>query len=426
MIDALLQDVRFALRTMRRKPGFAAIVVLALAIGIGANTAIFSVVNAVLLQSLPYKEPDKLVMVWETNPTLQVGFDLLPASSANFADWRDQNKSFESVSIIDNARVTLTGTGAPERVAGANVSSSFFDVMGVAPVLGRVFSSEEDKPGNNRVAVISYAMWQRRFGGGQDAIGKSLVLDGESYFIIGIMPEGFQFPRAQDLPSYFQLAPQTELWLPIGLTNEQIQNRESHNKAVIARLKPEVTIQQARADLTTIAARLADQYPDNLGWGVAIVSLQDQLVGDMRTALWVLLGAVGFVLLIACANVANLLLAKSGARQKEIAIRIALGGSRRRVVRQLLTENLLLSLTGGLAGILLAVWGINLFLAWSPANIPRKHEIGIDASVLGFTFAISLLTGLIFGLAPAIQTSKPDLNEALKDGLRGSTSGMSN
>jgi putative ABC transport system permease protein len=399
------------------------IAIIALALGIGANTVIFSVVNAVLLRSLPYKNADQLVMLWQNNPQVQVGFDLLPVTAADFVDWRDQSQVFENISVLDSARLALTGLNTPERIGGAAVSASFFDLMGAEPIMGRVFTPEEDKPGANQVAVVSYALWQSRFAGDPNIIGNTMTLDSKTYNIIGVMPEGFQFPRSQDLPSYFQMPPQTELWTPIGLTSKQIANRGSHNKAVIARLKPGVSLEQAQAEMRTIAGRLEKQYKENEGYGVTVLPMRDQLVGDVRVALWILLGAVGFVLLIACANVANLLLARSAGRQKEIAIRSALGATRGRVLRQLLTESVMLSAIGGLLGVLLAVWGLDVLLAISPDNIPRKHEINIDGSVLGFTFMISLLTGVLFGLAPALQASRFNLNETLKEGARGSTGG---
>ncbi len=418
-MERLIQDIRYAARVLIKGRAVTAVAVFALALGIGANTAIFSVVNAVLLRPLPYETPERLVMLWENNPEVQIGFDLLPVAIANFVDWRDQSESFEHVSILDSNRMTLTGGQEPERVAGASVSASFFQLMGISPAFGRAFSEEEDRPGANRVAVISHAMWQSRFGGGLDVIDKTLMLEGTTYRIIGVMPEGFSFPRAQDLPSYFRLAPRTDVWTPIGLTDEQLNNRGSHNKAVIARLKENVSVAQAQTEMSQIAARIGERYPEASGFGVTVLSLYEQLVGGSRTALWILLGAVAFVLLIACANVANLLLARAASRQKEIAIRTALGANRGRIIRQLLTESVMLSLAGGVAGALIAFWGLDLLLALSPDSIPRKDEIGIDGRVLGFTFLASLATGLLFGLVPAVYASKLNLNETLKEGAQG-------
>jgi predicted permease len=416
-LETMWQDLRHGVRTLLKKPGFTVVAVLTLALGIGANTAIFSVINVVLLKPLPYKDPDRLVMVWENNP--QRDFDMFPVSPANYADWRDQNTVFEDIGTSTSAMYTMTGRGEPESLLAYRFSENFFRVMGVEPVLGRTFTPEEDQAGNNRVAILSHSLWQRLFGGDTAALGQALTLDGQSYTVIGVMPPSFDHPTRD-----------TQLWTPLALPANLLGQRRASILRLVARLKPDATIEQAQSELGAIAGRLAEQYPQtNAGWGVKIISLSDMRVGDIRGALLMLLGAVGFVLLIACANVANLQLARAAARQKELVIRSALGASRGRLVRQFLTESLLLSVVGGALGLLLAFWGVNGLVAIFPRNIanlniPIVEEIPINAEVLGFTVAVSLLTGLIFGLAPALQASNPDLNETLKDGGRGSTKGL--
>jgi putative ABC transport system permease protein len=423
-MNALWQDLRYGVRTLLKNPGFTSIAVITLALGIGANTAIFSVVNALLFRSLPYKNPERLVTLWKTNPEIP-GFEYCPATVAVFDDWRKQGESFESVSILDGQRYALTGVGRPERVAGVTTSASFFDLMGAEPILGRTYTEEEDAPGAERVVVISHALWQNRFGGDMEICGKTMRLDGTPHTIIGVIEHGFQFPRSTDLPSFFQLPSQTELWTPARLTPEQLANRGSHTKAVVARLKPGVSLEQAQAEISTIAIRNEQQFADEKGWGGRVLPMKEQLVGELRGTLLILLGAVGCVLLIACANVANLLLTRAANRQKEIAIRTALGASRMRIIRQLLTESLLLSFAGGAIALLLAAWGIDLLLNLSPASIPRKHEIGLDGTALMFTFVAALTTGFIFGLAPALQIQRSNVNVILKEGERGSTGGRS-
>jgi putative ABC transport system permease protein len=416
-----LQDLRYAFRMFANKPSFTFLVIVTLALGIGANTAIFSVVNALLFRNLPYQNPEQLVMLWEANPEIHVaGYEVFPVSVAAFDDWRKQADSFQAVSVLDSARFALTGIGKPERVAGVTTSASFFELMGVTPILGRTYTEAEDRPGTDRVVVISYALWQGRFGGDKEICGKTMQLDGNSHTILGVMPQGFQFPRATDLPSFFQLPSETELWTPACLSNAQLANRGSHTKAVIARLKPGVPITQAQAQLDVIASQNEQQYPDAKDWQARVLPMKEQLVGKLQVALLLLLCAVGCVLLIACANVANLLLARAATRQKEIAIRMALGASRFRIMQQLLTESVMLALIGGGIGVLFATWGIDLLIALSPANIPRKYEIMIDAETLAFTLVVSLATGILFGLAPLSQVSRFKFNEAMKEGGRGS------
>jgi len=395
-------DLRYGLRMLVKNPGFTAVAIIALAVGIGANTAIFSVVNTVLLRPLPYKDPERLVMVFEDSSKHPRD----TPTAANYIDWRDQNQVFESMAAITDQSFNLTGVGDPERITGYQVSASLFPMLGVSPQLGRWFTPDEDQAGANRVVIMSHRLWQRRFGGDPNIVGKALTLNGWSVTLVGIMPADFRFHTQED-----------ELWEPIAFSQEDQQDRSAHYLDVVARLKPGVTLSQAQGEMSTIAARLQQQYPDtNTNIGAEVVPLHEHMVGDIRPALLIFLGAVGLVLLIACVNITNLLLARAAVRQREIALRVALGANRWRLIRQFLTESILLGMLGGVVGLVLAVVGLKLLTAIIPPDIPQIKNISIDPRVLGFTILISLLTGLIFGLAPAIQSSSFTPNEPLKEG----------
>jgi putative ABC transport system permease protein len=406
----LLQDLRYGARMLWKNPGFTLIAVITLSLGIGANTAIFSVIDALMLRPLPFREPDNLFQVWETD--VNRGYFEEDASYPNFADWREQNQVFEQIAIYSDGTYNLAGGAEPERIQGAIVSPAFFPLLGVKPMLGRVFLPEEDHPNKVFSVVMSERLWRRRFNSDPQIIGRNISIDLESFTVIGVVPNIVDLAR---------LSNDTDLWLPISHGNG-FDNRRGHGYLVMARLKPGVTREQAQADIDRIAGSLAIRHPDsNTGHGVKLVPLQEQIVGDYKLALLALLGAVLFVLLIASANVANMLLARAADRQKEISIRAALGAGRFRLIRQLLAESLLLAGLGGGGGLLLAVWGVYLLVTFGPAELPRAGDVTVDGRALGFTLAVSLLTGIIFGLAPALQASRPDLNEALKDGRRGAT-----
>jgi predicted permease len=419
-METLLQDLRYGTRMLIKRPSFTFVAVIALALGIGANTAIFSVINAVLLRPLPFAEPERLVNLWETRPPR--GITQNPASYPNFADWRDQIDVFEYVAAHNDGGFTLTGDDNPALLQGAVVSADLFPLLGVQAAMGRVFSHEDDKNGAPLTVILSHKLWKQRYNSDPNIVGSSMTLDSKSYTVIGVMPEGFQFPVQND---------PVELWTTYAnsLTPTDggtiADQRGAHFLQVIARLKPGVTIEQARAAMATIGARLSEKYPDsNTDWGATANPAHEDLVGDVRPALLILMGAVGCVLLIACTNVASLLLARATTRHKEMAIRAALGASRMRVIRQLLTESILLAIAGGALGLLIALWGTDALVAASGDQLPRAAQIGLDMRVLGFTLLVSILTGVLFGLVPAIHSSKTDLNEALKEGGRGTSEGV--
>ena len=416
-LETSWQDLRFGSRMLRKHPGFTVAAVFTLALGIGANTAIFSVVNAVLMRPLPYPNPEQLIAIQDSLPG--IGFPKAGLTEAEFLRLRDETQTFERVTVYVYETFTLTGAGEPERISSGLVSSDFFPLLGVEMEIGRGFRREEESEGQNDVVILSHGFWQRKFASNPDVLGQALTLNGRSYTIIGVLAPDFKSPLE------LQADTRVELWVPFGIDLSRPRNG-NHGLNAIGRLRPGATIEQAQAEASTIIGQVVkDQpsfYPADGSFRVVLTPFHKELVGDVRLALLVLLGAVVFVLAIACANVANLLLARSEARHKEIAIRMALGASRARIIRQLLVESTLLSMIGGILGLLLASWGLGLIVAFSPENIPRLQEVSLDRRVLCFTFLISLFTGIVFGLAPALQAIKSDLQSSLKEG--GRTSGL--
>src|SRR5258706_4740071 len=404
-MTTLLQDVKYALRTLGKSPGFTAVAVLTLALGIGFNTAVFSVVDAAVFRPLPYAKPAELVRVIDTNPSRNI--DRFSSSPLNFVDWRAQNRTLSAMAAYTGDDVTLVEGSAPERLRGQSVSPALFPLLGVAPMLGRVFDPEDEKPGRDPAALLSFELWQRRFGGDRSVVGRTIAFEGGKRTVAGVMPRGFRFPTSKS----------AELWMPLVLDADALENRGAHWLSVIARLKPGATLVEARADLGVIAARLEAAYPaKNKGWAVIVTPLSEAVVGRAKKPLLLLLGAVGFVLLIACVNVSNLLVARGIGRRREVAVRTALGAGRPRLIRQFLTESLVLALLGGAAGALLAVWGTEALVALSAGTLPRSAEAGVDARVLLFALAASLATAVVSGLWPALRATAAADGETLREG----------
>jgi putative ABC transport system permease protein len=415
-MSTFMQDIRYGLRTMMKTPGFTIIAIIAIALSIGANTMIFSCVNALLLRPFSFGNLDRLMMVWESNP--QAGFTRGSVSAANFTDWRDQNQVFEQMAAFSDRSFNLTDGDKPERVEGTLVTPGFFEALDTKAQVGRTFLKEEGETGREQVMVIKHSYWERRFNSDPQVVGRQITLNGLAYTIVGVMPPGFDFPQGG-----------AQLWIPLAFDAKQQNLRGNHYLKVLGLLKPGVTLEQAQAEMKTIASRQEQQYPEtNAGRSTYLETLAASYSRGSRQYLIVLMGAVAFVLLIACANVANLLLARGAARQKEIAIRMALGASRVRLIRQLLTESLLISLAGGAIGLLLSVWGIEFISQGIPPNftkyIPGWQKLGLDSTVFMFTLGLSILTGIVFGLVPAFQATKTNLNESLKEGGRTSGGGM--
>ena len=411
MFTSLLHDLRYALRTMARNRGFTAVSVLALALGIGANSAVFTVVNSVLLEPLRFRNPEQLIVVRERN--LKAGFPQFSLSPGNYLDYRDHNHTFSGMAAFGGTGLNMSGGAEPERLRGARVTNEFFSVLGRTPFLGRTFTAQEAQLGSHHVAILSYGLWQRRFAGATNVLGQTLKLNDELYTVVGVMPADFQFPA------------RVEIWTPLAMNLQNWQQRGGHYLGGIGRLKAGSSMAAAQADLNTIAARAEKQFPEsNSGWDTTLQSLQEAVVGRIRPAMLTLTAAVGFVLLIACVNLANLLLSRSAARRREIGIRSSMGAGRGRLIRQFLTESVLLSAIGAAAGLALAWIGTRLLVNLSPNILPRATEIALNGRALAFTAGVAVLTGILFGLAPAIHMAKTDLMAALREGARGNAIGF--
>jgi len=406
-VSRFLQDLKLAIRHLLKSPGFTSVAILIMALGIGANSAIFSVVHAVLIEPLPFSDPDRLVQIWHVPPQSSFpGMTQFSVSAANFLDWQKQNDVFSEMALYSGTSYDITGQGKPGTIVASTVTSNFFSVLGVHPIHGRAFLPEEDQPGKNKEIILTWKLWQSRYGSDPNVVGRTVTLDGTPYLIVGVMGPKMTKPDF------------AQAWTPLGLTAQEAAVRGEHHFMSVARLKPGVTLAQAQAEMNTISQRLEQTYPaDDKGWGATVISLRDDVVGDVRPALLMMLGAVVFVLLIACANVANLIFARAFSRRKEVAIRTALGASRSRIIQPLLTESVVIAVCGGAFGLVLAHFGIDLLLKFFADKLPRMGEIDLSTPVLLFTLGLSVLTGLLSGLLPALGMIKGDVNESLKQGL---------
>ncbi|HEV2841296.1 MAG TPA: ABC transporter permease [Chthoniobacterales bacterium] len=422
----MLHEFRFALRSLLKTPGFTIVAVITVALAIAANTAVFSLVNALLIRPLPFQAPQNLVLLFEK--FTGQGLDQIPVSAPEYLDWEKQTRSYERIAAFDFANFNLTGGDMPERIQGAAVTPSLFPLLGVQPIKGRVFNESEFGEGNDGVVVISERLWRRRFNSDPQLVGTQLSINGRSFTVVGIMPSRFEFPLPLFGVQGGTFAERADIWKPIAFTKSELESRGSRSYGVIGRLKPGVTVAQAQAEADTIVANWHPLFPDNYEpatkFGATIYPLHNLVIGGMRPALMILLGAVAVVLLIACANLTTMLLARAGAREREFAIRLALGAGRTQLVRQMLSESLLLALVGGSAGVVLAVWGLDLLRSMGAQTVPRLAEVNLDVRVLLVTLGTAVVTGIVIGLIPALASGKPELTEALKEGGRGSTSGL--